>query len=320
MNPEPLVNNALLRAAVRLLPFEQARALLRRTVVTAALPPRARARLRRRVEGHFARCFPHFAPAVRAQRARAFVQHWTSKLAEDCIALNYPSVERYRADVERLVVYEGWEQIFTALSHGRGLLLAGAHLGSVAYCTNALLAPLYTLAPARYPKVRFCSEPDVERFPRVLDHLQRALSHYGGDVRFILTKREPRLVAAEMAETLSGGGVVTTNIDVLFGGRSRRVFELFGGRARLYLPALVGAARIALQTGAVVQPWVSYRTARGFRLVLEPPLLPEGRGEPALERLCAQLARRLEAWITAAPQQWFYWDRFHRRLAPEPPR
>jgi len=130
-------------------------------------------------------------------------------------------------------------------------------------------------------------------------------------------------VATQMLETLQLRGVVTTNLDVLHGGTSSRVFDLLG--RRVFLPSLVGAAKVALRTGATVLPFVTARTDEGFRVRLERPFgpVPELGSQlpgdpPELTALCERLRVLLEGWIAELPEQWVYWDRLHKRLAEEP--
>ncbi|MFH1132832.1 MAG: hypothetical protein V1754_15975, partial [Pseudomonadota bacterium] len=195
--------------------------------------------------------------------------------------------------------------------------------------TTAFLSLYLTVPQELYPVTRLCAEPEAERFPSVLKNLQVVLKDYGGDVDFILTRRDNKTISTQICDTLSAGGLVTTNLDVLMGGGSRMVFPLFGGNvnqrvARVYLPALVGAAKTALRTGSTLLPWINLRTKTGFRLILEDPIGPVpclGQSvpddHPELLALCERLRIILERWIVQNPEQWTYWDRLHKRLVQE---
>jgi len=171
-----------------------------------------------------------------------------------------------------------------------------------------------------------CMDPEATRYARLRQAMTQAWETYQLDARMVLTGREPRAIIQELDEVLEGGGLVTTNLDVMWGGRSRRAFRLFG-RVWVRLPALVAAARTALANRAWLLPWVNIRTRRGFILRFEPVIAPMARvprealesDHPELIELCERLREVLEAWIVAHPTQWSYWDRFHRRLVEEIP-
>lgn len=322
MNIARLINNAPLRALVNHTDLLASRELLRGALLQLVLPPARRRRLRARVAGHLRSCFPDQAAAVIEARAAAFLYHWSAKLTEDCLALNLGDLEQWRRAVNRHVVFSQGHNLRRALDRGAGILAVGCHAGSISFCTNALLSLLQHVPTHRWPAARICAEPEIEQFPHVLAKVEQVMREYGGDIQFIFTSWERRRVARVMTETLAGGGLVTTNLDVLMGGRSQRPFPMFDGRISIYLPALVGAARVALATGAVVLPWVNYRTAGGFFLKVEEPIGPVPRlgrsipdDHPEALALCEQLRGHLERWIRARPEQWVYWDRFHRRLA-----
>ena len=323
MNPEQLINNAAFRALVNRGGFMMARKTIRRAVVPLVLPGARRRELETRVDDHFARSFPGWDAAERAARVASFLDHYSDKLAEDCIAVNIDGLDRFRRWVERHVTFEGAEHLREALDWGAGVLVVGCHVGSITFCTNALLRLFLDIPREQWPVVRMCAEPEVERFPRVLEHVEAAMDDFGGDVEFVLPGGGRGAVAAQMLETLRLRGLVTTNLDVVHGGTSARIFELLG--RRVFLPSLVGAAKIGLRTGATVLPFVNVRTDDGFRVILERPFgpLPElgpdlRDDDPELDALCQRLRGRLECWIAAHPEQWVYWDRLHRRLAEEP--
>jgi len=323
--PEQLINNALFRALVNTTDLLTAREVLRRALLPLALPPARRRRVRERVAGHLRRCFPGEGEAAVRARAEAFIYHWSAKFAEDALALNLGGLEQWRRAVNRHVQIRAGYRVRAALDRGRGILLVGSHVGSTSFCTNALLSVFSAIPAERWPVARLCAEPEIEAFPHVKAKVEEVLRDYGGDVGFIYTSWDRQRIARTMTETLDGGGLVSTNLDVLLGGSSSLPFSLFGGRARVYLPALVGAARAALRSGATVLPWVNHRTETGFSIAVERPIGPLPRlgrtipdDHPELLALCEALRGRLERWITARPEQWVYWDRLHHRLVQEP--
>jgi lauroyl/myristoyl acyltransferase len=320
VSPDRLVNNGLARALVRRAGFARARALFAAALGPVAMPPWRMARLRRSLDGWLRRYLPELGERRVREVVRAFPAHWRSKLAEDCVVMNTDGVPAFVDAIARHVAFEGKEHFHRALEPGTGVLAVGAHVGGVTFGTPALLSLFLDVPRERYRLARLCAEPEVERYPRVIANLEQALRDYGGDVRFVLTRRASKPVATELAAALDAGGFVTTNLDVMMGGSSERAFELFRG-ARLRLPALVGAAKVALRTGAAILPWVNVRTEGGFLLALEPPIGPVPRlgetvpdGHPELDALCERLRATLERWIVDRPEQWTYWDRFGRRL------
>lgn len=325
MNPEPLINNPAVRGLIRVGGLAASRGLLRRLLAPVMLPAAKRRRLEARVRTYFQRYVPDPHQLSVEARVQSFFWHYGSKLAEDCITLGVPGVERFKAMIRRHVVVEGLEYFHQALDEDAGILAVGSHVGSPTFGTPALLSLFLTVPPERYRVVRFCAEPEAIRYPEVLRNVERVLQDYGGDLAFIFTQRESKSIATELSQRLAEHCLVTTNLDVLLGGASQQPFRLFD-RAWVQLPAVVGAAKAACRTGAVVLPWVNLRTATGFRLVLSPPIGPVPRLDaaateqhPTVAQLCAQLRGILEQWIVDQPEQWFYWDRFHRRhLRDEP--
>lgn len=321
LDPEKLLNNVLLRGLVARAGFMGSREIIRRTLVHLLLTPARRRRLGIRVAGYFRSYFPELDEDAVQRRVASYLEHYGRKMAEDTVTVNLSGIEAHLRAINSHVVVRGGDNLRRALDRGRGVVAVGSHVGSVTFGTTAFISLYLTLPEERYPVTRLCTEPDVIRFPTVLSRLEEVLQDYRADVQFLLTRRERRSIAEEITETLDRGGLVTSNLDVLMGGSSQKVFGLFEGQARVHLPALVGAAKSALRTGATILPWINVRTSAGYRLVLEDPLEPVARlgqkahdDHPEVKALCETLRRILERWITTYPDQWFYWDRLHRRL------
>jgi len=318
-DPGRLINNRLFRAMVNRLGFTASRHLIRALLVTVLLSPSKKRRLRSRVQGYLTKFFPELGEAERRARTSAFIGHWGNKFAEDCITLSVRGVGGFATLIDRYVEYRNAENLHRALSHQTGILAVGCHVGSPTFGTLALLGLLRR--EQKVPTIRLCVEPGTERFPIVLELIEQALDDFGWDGGILIPQRQYPAIAVEISSLLAQGSIITTNLDVLSGGKSRASFPMFG-RARIYLPALVGAARLALCTGATLLPWVNLRTQNGFRLVVEEPIGPVPRlgpdlveDHPELLALCEQLRSQLENWIRANPEQWVYWDRWHYRLA-----
>jgi hypothetical protein len=159
-------------------------------------------------------------------------------------------------------------------------------------------------------------------FPALQEMMDEFYRQYHVIVSFIYTHRRKGIVASEIVRALENRFVVTTNLDVLTGGCSTRSYRLFDG-VRVHLPAVVGAAKVVLYSDAVILPWFNTRSQDGrLSLFIEKPIVPAPFGggritedHPACKDLCGKLACKLEGWVAGHPEQWIYWDRFHKHLA-----
>lgn len=330
MNPEIVFNNVLFRQLANRLDFLEAREVIAQAALPLVFPPWQRRAMLARVAGHLETCFPELSPGARQATLTAFEGHWIRKLAEDTVALNLKGKAAHLKAIESHVVFQGRENLMRAFEQGHGVLAVYCHVGSPSFAMNSFLSRLPAWGPPeeRWRRIRLCAEPEVERFPFVRKTIRDATADHGVDLDFALKGEgygDTRTVASELVETLAGGGLATTGLDVLGGGSSRRPFPMFGGRIHLILSALVGAAKTALRAGAVILPFVNYRTAHGFVVQVEPHIgpVPKLEGEVSEERpevldLCEQLRALLERWIVAHIEQWTYWDRLHKRLCLPP--
>ena len=325
MNLERLVSSRAMRSLVDHAELLALRETLRHTLVPLVAPPWKQAALRRKVERHLALCLPDMAASARRSCSQAYLTNWGRNLAENAIVVNVRSSASFERIVQRYVAVVGSHHVEQALATGRGVLLAGAHTGSVPLGTLGVFRVLLGLPRERRPLIRACAEPSILKFPRLVQACESALGELGLDVELLGTGRDFVRIGEQITQVLRGGGMGTTAIDVLMGGRSRRAFSVLGG-PRWRLPGLVGAARSALRAGAPLLPWSSPRVAGGYVVRIEAPIgpLPElgaaALGEPPeLEPVCQRLVAHLAAWIRSHPEQWVYWDRLERRLeSPEP--
>jgi lauroyl/myristoyl acyltransferase len=323
MNPERLANNAAMRFLVNHTSLPLARAVLTQILARLALSPQKRGRMTKRAGQLLSEYLPELDDQQRQKCLRSLNLHWSKKLAEDVITLNLKGPARFERLFADYYVFENAERLAQAVALGRGVLLVGSHVGSISLGTTALYSLLLTIPSSSRPSIHTCTEPDLERFPTVAPSLEKAMAMYGVDASFILTSSGRSSVARQMCMHLSSGNIVTTNLDVLGGGASRQAFSFLDGRP-IFLPAAVGAAKVALSTGATVVPWLNYRTDKGYVLRLESPLGPFSRHEepleddhPEVKKLSSMLAEILSNWVRSYPDQWVYWDRLHRRIAPE---
>jgi lauroyl/myristoyl acyltransferase len=325
LRPETIFNNALLRALVQNMELAGARRVIHSVLLPLLLPPWKVRKLRKRVEGHFRAYFPQFTESEITHRGKAFVDHYLNKFAEDSITINLQA-ERMNKWMQQYVVFSQIENFHTALEQfwkdQRGMLLGSAHLGSPSFCLNALAQLCFSMP--RKPKARICLEPDVLAYPQVIERFRNLVRSFDFDVDFLTTDRNKKDVASDIAAILNEGGAVTTNMDVMQGGKSDIPLPIFGC-AKAKFPAIVGLAKMALRTGCLILPWFSYRTTEGFVIRFEPHIstdpLPQSsisQDHPEVLALSLQLCKIMESWICSYPEQWIYWDRFYHRLIKNP--
>jgi KDO2-lipid IV(A) lauroyltransferase len=194
-------------------------------------------------------------------------------------------------EVVRLVTIHGLEDLDAALAGGRGAILVGAHLSSVALAAQALPARGYPLLgllePTRPPEV-------FEFFARQRQALgARLLPVSAGGLReLLLALRRGEVVALVTDRDVTGTGPV---------------IDFFGQPTRF--PD--GAAVLSVRTGAPILPAYAVRRRDGtFEGWIEPPLpLPAGEPKAAARELTRAVARRLEYHIASHPQQWTVFQR-----------
>ncbi|MBV9356398.1 MAG: hypothetical protein JO023_12830 [Chloroflexi bacterium] len=188
--------------------------------------------------------------------------------------------------VNELVHLQGLHHIDEALRGGRGVIVVGAHVGSIALAVQALAV--------RYPVLGVVEEikpPELLRF--WLDRRSalglRLVAAGPGAVRVLLT-------------ALRGNEVVVIVSDKDVNGTGAWV-DFFGKEAML--PA--GPAALALRTGAVMLSATTWRRADGrIEARVEAPLQIAHTGDAAADRraLTQAMARRLEYHVASHPEQW----------------
>ena len=190
------------------------------------------------------------------------------------------------AQLESMVEVQGWENVVTALSLGRGIVMTSAHFGNAEMVVAALLGRGLSIT---IPAERI-------RPPQLYAYLTRLRTSWGLKV---LPVDGP---LAGLLRTLRHGGVVGIAADRLIGGKGRRV-ELFGQPA--WLPD--GHVRLAMLSGAPLMLGFSQRTARRDCVARFWPhfCIPAGGSED--ERLAAGMAyvvSGLESALREHPEQW----------------
>lgn len=203
-----------------------------------------------------------------------------------------------RRELLELVEVDDWSPLERALRGGRGAILVGAHLSSVALTGQTVAAKGYRVTSA------------TERLePPELNELLLRLRGAGG-IRVLPLGRQ---LVAELLAALGRNEVVGLVMDRDVAGTGVLV-DFFGAPA--VLPA--GAALLALRSGAPMLPAAAVRVDRGrFRGWIAPPI-GVCRGEDAREsvRLTTQrIASGLESLIGPNFEQWTVFQPIWRRPA-----
>jgi KDO2-lipid IV(A) lauroyltransferase len=206
-----------------------------------------------------------------------------------------------KEDLERIFVYEGWECYEAARARGKGVVACTAHFGNF-----EVLAAAHTLRGV--PITTITRQMAKSR----VNDLLRALRRKGG-VDEIVAIKGSTLSAATKA--IQRGRVLGYVIDQNQPAR-HAVFPAFFG-----VPASTAAtpAVLAMRSGAAVVFVLSYPLGDGrHRVVIEGPLDPPDTGDRERDILAfmQSLNDRLERWVRAHPEQWFW---LHRRWKTRPP-
>jgi phosphatidylinositol dimannoside acyltransferase len=260
-------------AIAPLLPGAPARALAE---IGGAAAYALGAAARRGVAANLAVVLGRHDPDLVALRAReAFRTQAANYL--DLVGLSRLSLD----EIEQRVVLEGWQHLESALSGGRGAILAAVHLGNVDLVAQ--------LACARGLSVTFPIEP-IE--PRELLALVTGLRSAHG-LELVPTDRG---ALRAIVRALRAGGLVGLAIDRDVQG-SGQPTPLFGRSARLsHAPAV-----LALRTGAPIVPAGTHRLGAGrYAARLGPPIAPTGTAADLMARVVPWLERA----IRETPGQW----------------
>lgn len=185
---------------------------------------------------------------------------------------------------------EGLPLIEEARREGRSVLFVTGHFGNHEAPRHALLARGYEIGGLYRPM----------KNPYFNAHYARTMTDHGGPVF-----AQGRRGTAGFARHLAEGGMATLLFDVWYG--EGPLIPFLGKPA----PTSLAAAELALRSDALMVPYFATRCADGisFDIVIEKPISPA----PAIDMMQAATAR-LEAHVSAHPEQWFW---THRRWKPE---
>jgi KDO2-lipid IV(A) lauroyltransferase len=205
-----------------------------------------------------------------------------------------------KADLERIFVYDGWENFLEAKARGKGVIACTGHFGNF-----EVLAAAHTL---RGTPITMISRPMGKSG---VNDLWRALRRRSG-VEDLVVRKGSTLSAA--VRSIKAGRVLGYVIDQNQPLR-HAIFPTFFGVPAATAPT---PATLALRSGAAVIFVLSYPLGDGrHRVVLEGPLEVPDTGDRDRDVLAfmQDLNDRLERWVRAHPEQW-YW--LHRRWKTRP--
>jgi KDO2-lipid IV(A) lauroyltransferase len=213
----------------------------------------------------------------------------------DTLAISHMTYDSLMAAVE----FHGRGHIDAALQAGKGVVLAGAHLGSIGLVAQLLPAlgyPMSGIIEAIKPQ-------------RLYDFFASRRARFGLHLYPPSARALRELVAAlrrnEVIGLIADRDVTGKGMTIDFFDQPTRFAE--------------GAAAIALRTGAPLLPAVAVRRPDGrFEAIIEPPieLLPSGDHERDVLALTQFLARRLQYHIANHPEQWTVFQRRWPAAAP----
>jgi KDO2-lipid IV(A) lauroyltransferase len=251
-------------------------------------------RLRRVGMRNLALAFPEMNPRNRHRILRGEYISLGRQLAEFCLFPSYT-----RENVNRVVVYDGFENFERACARGKGVLFLTGHLGAWELSAFAHSLQGHPLSIV----MRSLDNPLVDRLVQTYRtmHGNRTIDK-DDSVRGLLT-------AMRAGETV--GILMDTNMTPPQG-----VFVDFFG-----VPACTasGLARIALRTGAAVVPgftvWDS--RLRKYRLRFDPAveLARTGDDQADIVANTAKFTSVIEDYVRRYPDQWLW---VHRRWKTRP--
>jgi KDO2-lipid IV(A) lauroyltransferase len=285
---------ALLWLVVRtlgLLPRPVSRAA---AILAALLIHRLHGRLRKVGLLNLKMAFPDMRPRERRRILRGVFVSLGRQLAEFCLFPSYT-----RDNVNRVVIYDGFENFDRARQRGKGVLFLTGHLGGweLSSFVHSLQGnPLQIV-------MRGLDNPYVDRL------VQRYRTLHGNTVVDKDNFVRGLLGAMKKGDTV--GILMDTNMTPPQG-----LFVDFFG-----IPACTasGLARIALRTDAAVVPGFCVWDAvlRKYKLRFDPPveLVRTGDDEADIVTNTAKFTQKIEEFVRKYPEQWLW---VHRRWKTRP--
>lgn len=207
--------------------------------------------------------------------------------------LDLAFVAKNRERMAREIEIEGLESYKTACNVGKGVVVAGAHLG-------AWSIPVILMARHGYSAVPIVINPGLEAAPRMTRSLFEFTDSMVGEDGYILTGDD---TISRARAILQEGKQIVITIDV--GGG--QIVELFGRAAAV----ASGVGHLACYTGSPVLTAFILRKKDPFktRLVFSEPHDFNfcGEYERDVNTVIQEVARAIESQIRLAPEQWGRW-------------
>jgi Kdo2-lipid IVA lauroyltransferase/acyltransferase len=197
-----------------------------------------------------------------------------------------------------LIEIGGKEHLDAALKRGKGIIIAGLHLGNF-----PLLAA--KLALEGYPIAVIIKKPRNKYIAQLYTSMTDTVG-----IGFI-DGRERRLAAQQSLRQLRGGGIVYIIIDQNPPYPDITV-DFFG----YPVPSFKGPVVLALRTGAAILPaFIVYENGWRHKLIIEKPFTLETTGdqERDIAHNLARLMKLAEGYIERYPEQWWWWHRRWKR-------
>ncbi|MBI2305022.1 MAG: lysophospholipid acyltransferase family protein [Chloroflexi bacterium] len=241
--------------------------------------PRGRAYARRSIgyildNGH--------SPADIDSLARRSLRNYCKYLVD---FIRFPVIDE--SEIQRRIVFDGWENFDRALASGKGAVFVGLHLGN------------WDLAAAAISLRRYPINVIAESFsPAALNQVvQQARAQKGMQVipleraprRLLAALRRNEIVALLIDRPSPGDGVVVRFCN-----------------ARMQVPS--GAAMLSLRTGAPVVTGGLVRLPDNRFLGFVDPSLsftPSGDIKMDVQALTQEIMNSLERWVRRYPDQWY---------------
>ncbi len=183
----------------------------------------------------------------------------------------------------RIESVEGHHKYLAARAAGRGAIILTAHIGSFEVGVAALLE--------FEKKIHVVFKRDVGRFEQTRQALRKRLGVIEQAVD------DGWGMWLHLRDALQADEVVAIQGDRIMPGQKGQRMPFLGGH--LLLPS--GPAKLALASGAPIVPVFSLRTLSGkVKLFIEDPINVDGD----LDRAMSEIAKVLEKYVSAHPQQW----------------
>lgn len=229
---------------------------------------------------------------------RQIIKDCFRNLGEGMIDLIYFS--EHPEQVNAHFSFTGREHIDKALAQGKGIVAVTAHFGNF---------PLMQLALAQLGyKVNVIIRR--ARDERIADYVLKVMTRTG--VKTIYTMPRMKCVQ-ESIRALRNNEIVFILLDQNFGSDGGVFVEFFGQKAATATGPVVFADR----TGAPIIPVFTIRDARGYRVLVEPPV-PVEKNDDYQQMLLtnvARITRIIEGYIRQYPHEWGW---MHRRWKSRP--